>query len=139
MSATSSAAAAASPKAQNGQVSRQGSQAPRVNNGAQSGARKAQNGSPKTDGARRSPQTTANGKQTQSKQQAKPKSTPGVSDYLRQRGASIEVANLVGQIRAEFGNYYSEEHVFNTLSANGNSAEATRTALNRTYLHNIAF
>lgn len=137
MSASSSAAAAASPKAQNGQVSRQGSQAPRVNNGAQSGARKTQNGSPKTDGARRSAQPSANGKPAQNKtatSQPKPKATSGVSsEYLRGRGASVEVANLVAQVRTDLGGYYSEELVFNTLAAHGNNADAARAALTRTY------
>lgn len=135
MSASPSAAPAATNKAQNGQVSRQASQAPRVNNGAQSGARKAQNGSPKTDAARRSSQASSNGKQAQGKQQAKPKTTSGVSDYLRQRGATVEVANLVNQVRSELGGYYSEESVYNALVANGNNAEATRAALTRTYIH----
>lgn len=127
-----SATASASPKAQGGQA-RQPSQGPRVNNGAQPGARKAQNGSPKPDGARRSPQpSAANGKQAQSKAAPKAKASPSMSDFLRQRGATIETANMVSQLRADLGNYYSEEAVYNALVSNSNNVEATRASLTRT-------
>lgn len=131
MSATTSSAPGAQTKAQQTQPARQG---PRVSNGNTGAPKKAQNGSPKPDAGRKSPQPGANGQQAKSKTQAKPKASAPVSDYLRHRGATVEVANAVTQIRSDLGGYYSEELVYNTFVANGNNAEATRAALTRTLL-----
>jgi len=136
MSATTSTTDTTVPKAQNGQHGRQGSQGPRVSNGAAVGAHKTQNGTNKPEGVRKSPQSGANGQQAKGKSNPKPKPTAQMSDYLRGRGATVEIANLVAQIRSDLGGYYSEELVFNTLSANSNNAEATRAALTRT--HNLS-
>lgn len=105
-----------------------------MSNGAAGGARKAANGNNKTEGARKSPQTGANGQQAKGKASPKPKATANMSDYLRGREATVDIANLVAQIRADLGGYYSEELVFNTLSANNNNPDATRAALTRMYL-----
>jgi hypothetical protein len=137
MSTATSTSTGASPKAQGSQHGRQGSQGPRVSNGNTGSARKAQNGGQKSefksDAGRRSPQGTANGQQGKKTQHVKAKSSSTMSDYLRQRGATVEVANAVGQIRSDLGGYYSEELVYNTFVSNGNNAEATRAALTRTY------
>jgi len=113
-------------------ISRQSSQGPRVNNGASNPSKKGGNahsrGESKGDAGRRSPQPSSNGQQAK-KTQTKAKPSNGVSDYLRSRGATVEVAALVSQIRADLGGYFSEEQVFNTLQSNGNNADATRTAL----------
>jgi hypothetical protein len=62
-----------------------------------------------------------------------------MSDYLRSRGATIEVAALVAQIRGDLGGYYSEEQVYNTLVAHNNSADAARSALTRAYYFSSSF
>jgi hypothetical protein len=133
MSTATSTSTGASPKGQGSQHGRQGSQGPRVSNGNTGSARKTQNGGQKSefksDAGRRSPQGTANGQQGKKTQHVKAKSSSTMSDYLRQRGATVEVANAVGQIRSDLGGYYSEELVYNTFVSNGNNAEATRAAL----------
>lgn len=130
MSATSSASPSSSAPGASG---RQASQAPRVHNGATGGAKKGGNGhgraDSKGDAGRKSPQASSNGQQAQKKAQPKAKPASGMSEYLRSRGASIETAALVAQIRADLGGYYSEEQVFNTLTTQGNNADATRAAL----------
>jgi len=126
MSATTSSVPGAQAKAQQTQPARQG---PRVSNGNSGAPKKAQNGSPKPDAGRKSPQPGTNGQSAKAKPQSKPKASAPVSEYLRQRGATVEVANAVTQIRSDLGGYYSEELVYNTFVANGNNAEATRTAL----------
>lgn len=133
MSATTSTASAATQKTRNGQKS-QSSQGPRLSNGAAGGVRKPQNGNNKTEGGRKSPQTSANnGQQAKAKSSPKAKSTGQMSEYLRGRGATVEIATLVAQVRADLGGYYSEELVFNTLVANSNNPDATRAALTRTF------
>jgi hypothetical protein len=100
-----------------------------VSNGNTGAPRKAQNGAPKTDAGRKSPQPNSNGQQAKAKTHTKTKSSAALSDYLRSHGGSVEDANAVAQIRTDLGGYYSEELVFNTFVANGRNAEATRAAL----------
>ena len=131
MSASTSTSAAASSKTQTGQKS-QASQGPRLSNGAAGGVRKTQNGNTKAEGVRKSPQTSANnGQQAKGKSSPKTKATGQMSEYLRGRGATVEIAALVAQVRADLGGYYSEELVYNTLVANSNNPDATRGALTR--------
>jgi hypothetical protein len=133
MSTATSTSTEASPKAGGSQHARQGSQGPRVNNGNTGSAKKTSNGGQKSeyksDAGRKSPQGAVNGQQGKKTQHVKVKSSTSMSDYLRQRGATVEVASSVSQIRSDLGGYYSEELVFNTFVANGNNAEATRAAL----------
>lgn len=143
MSATTSSGTATGSSKTGGQnhgaqLNRANSQGPRVNQGSPSGGKRSQSGGQKGDfkgdGARKSPQGSANGQHGKKAQPNKSKPSSQVSDYLRQRGATAEIASLVAQIRSEFNGYYSEEQVFNTLSANNGNADATRSALSRTHL-----
>lgn len=132
MSASPSAAAGVSGKTNASHPPRQVSQASR--NGTTGGnQRKQQNGTNKADykadGARRSPQNGSSNQQAKSKQQAKPKAA-GMSEFLRQQGATAETAQIVAQLRADMKNYFSEESVYKSLLAHKFNVETTRAALN---------